>query len=107
MTISAVSGSSVLSHLNYESQIRNLEKQKDMLEEKINELKQDAPTDSTSIRQEIPTYQVQIQAIETEIQKLRQQESGLNSNDSQQDSHRDPKRPESKKATYQSVDIKR
>ncbi|HMM20743.1 MAG TPA: hypothetical protein PKA10_08370 [Selenomonadales bacterium] len=81
MPIPSVGTSSALTSQNnqvYEIQIKNLEKQKEQLEEKINQLRQQSgQTGSRQIQQEIPAYEVQLQSIEAQLEHLAQKQATL------------------------------
>lgn len=57
---------------DYQAQISNLEKQKELLQKKIRLVNQDDSVSMTDKQQEIALYHTQIQAIDTQIQQLEQ-----------------------------------
>ncbi len=58
---------------DYQSQIATLERQKQTIQEKINQLNQDQDADTETKQQELQLYQTQLQTIESRIQQFQQQ----------------------------------
>ncbi len=84
MAVSAISGAGVnqqyavgsngSAEKDYQSQIATLERQKQTIQEKINQLNQDQSTDTETKQQELQLYQTQLQTVESQIQQLQQQQ---------------------------------
>jgi DNA repair exonuclease SbcCD ATPase subunit len=90
---------------NSQTEIRNLERQKEQIQQKINDLNQDKTVSSKEKQQEIQLYEVQMQTIDARIQQLEQSQIKVTTASKQQDDSTTSSQMKNVSSLTQKVDI--